>query len=254
MASCTEATTSLRPELVDPAVAEVEDLGEVVPGVDVHHRERDARRARTPSRQAQHHDGVLAAGEQQHGPLELGGDLADDVDAPRPRGRAAGSASACFTRVLPRRRSDPPSASRLRSRATSAGWQTRRSGDHGFGPVVDERRSVEPTSRGARRPAPRRPAPPSPTRTGRRRGRRRRRCPSTTAMTLTPVEPIGTSSTSAARPARCPTKAGGPGARDRDPQRPDAGEDVAGRAGARPGRPWRCRRRGRWPGGSRRRR
>ena len=30
--------------------------------------------------QAQHHDRVLAAGEQQHRPLELGRDLADDVD------------------------------------------------------------------------------------------------------------------------------------------------------------------------------
>ena len=30
--------------------------------------------------QVQHHDRVLAAGEQQHGPLELGDDLADDVD------------------------------------------------------------------------------------------------------------------------------------------------------------------------------
>ena len=31
-------------------------------------------------RQVQHDDRVLAAGEQQHGPLELGGHLADDVD------------------------------------------------------------------------------------------------------------------------------------------------------------------------------
>ena len=30
--------------------------------------------------QVQHDDGVLAAGEQQHGTLELGDDLADDVD------------------------------------------------------------------------------------------------------------------------------------------------------------------------------
>ena len=33
-----------------PAVAELDDLGEVVAGVDVHHRERAAGRARTPSR------------------------------------------------------------------------------------------------------------------------------------------------------------------------------------------------------------
>ena len=31
-------------------------------------------------RQVQHHDGVLAAGEQHHRPLELAGDLAEDVD------------------------------------------------------------------------------------------------------------------------------------------------------------------------------
>ena len=30
--------------------------------------------------QAQQHDRVLAAAEEQHGPLELGGDLAHDVD------------------------------------------------------------------------------------------------------------------------------------------------------------------------------
>ena len=55
-------------------------LGEVVPGVHVHHRERDRRRPERLLGQAQQHDRVLAAAEQQHGPLELGGDLADDVD------------------------------------------------------------------------------------------------------------------------------------------------------------------------------
>ncbi len=61
------------------AVAEADDLGEVVPGVDVHDRERDVARPERLARQVQEHDRVLAAAEQQHGPLELGGDLADDV-------------------------------------------------------------------------------------------------------------------------------------------------------------------------------
>ena len=67
-------------ELGDGAVAELDDLVEVVAGVDVHHRERDARRPERPVGEVEHDDGVLAAGEQQHGPLALGGDLADDRD------------------------------------------------------------------------------------------------------------------------------------------------------------------------------
>jgi hypothetical protein len=67
-------------ELGHPAVAELDHLGEVVPGVHVHHRERDPGRPERLLRQRQHHDRVLAAGEQQHRPLELGGDLAHDVD------------------------------------------------------------------------------------------------------------------------------------------------------------------------------
>jgi hypothetical protein len=51
-----------------------------VAGVDVHHRERDAGRPERLLGQVQHDDGVLAAREQQHRALELGGDLADDVD------------------------------------------------------------------------------------------------------------------------------------------------------------------------------
>jgi hypothetical protein len=50
-------------------------------GVDVHHRERQPPGANALMGQVQHHDGVLAALEQQHRPLELGGHLADDVDA-----------------------------------------------------------------------------------------------------------------------------------------------------------------------------
>ena len=67
-------------ELGDPPVAEVDGLGEVVPGVDVHDGERDLRRPERLLGQPQHDDRVLAAGEQQHRPLELGGDLAEDVD------------------------------------------------------------------------------------------------------------------------------------------------------------------------------
>ena len=67
-------------ELGDTAVTEVEDLGEVVPGVHVHDRKRDARGREGPLRQGEHDDRVLAAGEQQHRPLELGGDLAHHVN------------------------------------------------------------------------------------------------------------------------------------------------------------------------------
>ena len=64
----------------DGLVAEREHLGEVVAGVDVQHREGHAPGEERLRREVQHDDGVLAAGEQQHGALELGDDLADDVD------------------------------------------------------------------------------------------------------------------------------------------------------------------------------
>ena len=48
--------------------------------VDVHHGEREARRPEGLLRQAQQHDRVLAAREEQHRTLPLGGDLAHDVD------------------------------------------------------------------------------------------------------------------------------------------------------------------------------
>ena len=67
-------------EALDGLVAEREHLGEVVAGVDVQHRERHPPGGEGLGREVEHHDGVLAAGEQQHGPLELGDDLADDVD------------------------------------------------------------------------------------------------------------------------------------------------------------------------------
>ena len=61
-----EATISWTPSSADAPVAELEHLGEVVPGVDVHDRERDPRRAERLLGEPQHHDRVLAAGEQQH--------------------------------------------------------------------------------------------------------------------------------------------------------------------------------------------
>ncbi len=67
-------------ELLDAAIAEVENLGEVVAGVDVHDREREARRPERLLGESKKNDGVLPAREEQHGPLELGRDLAHDED------------------------------------------------------------------------------------------------------------------------------------------------------------------------------
>src|SRR3954469_23289551 len=64
----------------DAAVAELDDLGEVVARVHVHERERERRRAERLRGQAQQDDRVLAAAEQQHGLGQLGRDLAHDVD------------------------------------------------------------------------------------------------------------------------------------------------------------------------------
>lgn len=68
------------PMLGDQLIAGGDHLVEVVAGVDVHHRERQPTGPERPQRQVQHDDGVLAAGEQQNGPLEFGGHLPDDVD------------------------------------------------------------------------------------------------------------------------------------------------------------------------------
>ncbi len=67
-------------ELDNPAVAVLEHLGEVVTGVDVEHRKRDPGRREGLLGQPEHHDRVLAAGEQQGRVLELGRDLTHDVD------------------------------------------------------------------------------------------------------------------------------------------------------------------------------
>ena len=65
-------------------------LVEVVPGVDVHHREGQRRRPEGLGRQMQHDDRVLAAGEEQNGPLEAGRHLPDDVDRLRLQGAQVG--------------------------------------------------------------------------------------------------------------------------------------------------------------------
>ena len=93
--SCTDATISLWPSPVDPAVAELDDLGEVVPGVDVHHRETAAGWAESLLRQAQKDDRVLARREQQHRTLEFGDHLADDVHGLGLEQRAIRRRAAC---------------------------------------------------------------------------------------------------------------------------------------------------------------
>jgi hypothetical protein len=64
----------------DEFIAGGDHLVEVVSGVDVHHRERQPAGRERLDCQVQHDDRVLAAGEQQHRPLEFRGDLTDDVD------------------------------------------------------------------------------------------------------------------------------------------------------------------------------
>ena len=67
-------------ELDGSPVPELEDLGEVAAGVDVHHREGQGGRGEGLGRQVGHDDRVLAPREEQDRALELGGHLADDVD------------------------------------------------------------------------------------------------------------------------------------------------------------------------------
>ncbi len=60
------------------AVPELDDLGEVVPGVDVHDGERHPSRGEGPDGQMEHDDRVLASGEEKGRALELGRHLPDD--------------------------------------------------------------------------------------------------------------------------------------------------------------------------------
>jgi hypothetical protein len=61
-------------------VAEGDDFVEVVTGIDVHQREREFARAERLLRQAEHHDGILAAGKKQRRISAFSGDFAHDVD------------------------------------------------------------------------------------------------------------------------------------------------------------------------------
>ena len=80
MSSCTRATSRRTPARGDVAVPELEHLGEVAAGVDVHDREGHRGRPEGLLGQVQHDDGVLAAREEQHGALELRRHLTEDVD------------------------------------------------------------------------------------------------------------------------------------------------------------------------------
>ena len=62
------------------SVAVLEHLFEVATGVDVEHREGQGCRPERLMGQVQHDDGVLAPREEEHGALELGRHLAEDVD------------------------------------------------------------------------------------------------------------------------------------------------------------------------------
>ena len=68
------------PELGDASVAEVQRLREVVAGVDVDDREREAAGPERLLGESQQHDRVLAAAEQQRRALEDGRGLPEDVD------------------------------------------------------------------------------------------------------------------------------------------------------------------------------
>jgi hypothetical protein len=64
----------------DPPVPELDDLREVMAGIDVEHGERQRHGRKRLLGQPQQHDRVLAPAEQQDGALELGHHLAHDVD------------------------------------------------------------------------------------------------------------------------------------------------------------------------------
>ncbi|MNR10170.1 hypothetical protein D3C85_1264060 [compost metagenome] len=68
-------------QLGDHLVAEAVHLLEFPASVDVHHRKRQLAREERLACQVQHHGGVFTDGVQHHRVIELGGHLADDVDA-----------------------------------------------------------------------------------------------------------------------------------------------------------------------------
>ena len=136
-------------------------------------------------RQPQHDDRVLAAGEQQHRPLELGHHLAHDEDAlglERVRGARRGSGASGSCGPVPDLSVESSDRSGYRQVTLQRRKQPRReilAADHQIGQlrvglVVFQRRSVDPGSVQPGGRSPQRPARRSPTRTGRRRARRRR--------------------------------------------------------------------------------
>jgi len=62
-------------------VPELDHLSELPGGVDVQQREGELARVERLAGQVHHHRGVLADRVEHHRVVELGGDLADDVDA-----------------------------------------------------------------------------------------------------------------------------------------------------------------------------
>ena len=65
--------------LAEAAVAELDDLREIVPGIHVQNREGQRRGAKGLLRKPKQHDRVLAGRKEQDGPLQFGDDLSDDV-------------------------------------------------------------------------------------------------------------------------------------------------------------------------------
>ena len=63
------------------AVAEFDHLLKLVSGIHMQQGERDGAGMKCLLRETDHHRGILADGVEHHGPFELGGDLAEDVNA-----------------------------------------------------------------------------------------------------------------------------------------------------------------------------
>ena len=78
--SCTDATTSFTPSSATRRSRNSSTSGKLWPVSTCITRERDAGRPECLLGQPQHHDRVLAAREEEHRLLELGRDLAEDVD------------------------------------------------------------------------------------------------------------------------------------------------------------------------------
>ena len=117
-------------QALDEPVAEVDDLRVVVPGVDVQQRERHGRRREGLDGQVHQQRRVLAAGEEDHGAVELARDLAEDVDRLALQGveRVQGSRHACRPHSVLARPAQRP------ERGSAPG-----SGFDGAGPAADRR-------------------------------------------------------------------------------------------------------------------